>query len=379
MKHALATGLRCAIVLVLIGHFNELLSPDGHEAFAHSARSAVPGLQTDSFADIIDAVRASVVHVTALGVMPSGPKRRGRLEEPRDSGSGIIIDSIGHVVTTDHVVNKAKRIMIRLHDGEEYDAKVVGRDPWSDLAVLKIAAPGPFASAVLGDADKVRVGDWVLAIGSPFGLEQSVSAGIISAKGRVLGEGPDHDFLQTDASTNPGNSGGPVVNMRGEVVGLYNIGFGERGESVGVGLAIPANLVKEIVPQLVSAGRVTRASLGIAIAPVTRATAKTLGRPMDDGAFVAKVYPRGPGARAGLREGDLILGFQGQPIRRAHDLARLTARSPVGSEVGLTILRAGKTLAITARLVELRGSPSHDGAGHRWPIAYRPGRNANGP
>ena len=332
----------------------------------------------ESFADVIDAVRASVVNVTAFGAARSGSKRRGRPDEPR-GGSGIIIDPAGHVVTADHVVEKAKRIIIRLHDGEEYEAKIVGRDPWSDLAVLKMEAPGPFAPAILAGTDTVRVGDWVLAIGSPFGLEQSVSAGIISAKGRVLGEGPDDDFLQTDASTNPGNSGGPLVNMRGEVVGLYNIGFGERGESVGVGLAIPVNLVKEIVTQLLTAGRVTRASLGIAIAPMTPAAAKTLGRPTHEGALVAKVYPRGPGARSGLREGDLVLAFQGQPIRRAHELARLTARSPVGSEVELTILRAGNTLSITVRLVELRGSPSHDAAGHRWPIAYRPGQNANKP
>lgn len=377
MKPLFATLLSYAIVITLLAPPGQVLS-DGAEGSGHTRRNVVPpGLQTDSFADVIDVVRASVVNVIAIDGTPSGSKRRVRGEERNRGGSGIIIDSAGHVVTTDHVVDKARRLMIRLHDGTEYEAKLVGRDAWSDLAVMKIQAPGPFSPAVLAEVDKVRVGDWVLAIGSPFGLEQSVSAGIISAKGRVLGEGPDDDFLQTDASTNPGNSGGPLVNTRGEVVGIYNIGFGERGESVGVGLAIPVNLVKEIVPQLLNAGRVTRASLGIAITPVTPAAAKTFGRSTHDGALVAKVSPGGPGARSGLREGDLILAFEGQPIHRAHELVRLTARSPVGSEVVLTILRAGRTVSITARLVELRGSPRHDAASHRWPTVHRPGRNAN--
>jgi len=324
----------------------------------------------DSFAAMVDAAKPAVVNI---GTIQAAPRRGPRgvdpmrefleryfgeslpKEEPRQNlGSGLIVEPDGYVLTNNHVIENARMIMVRLSDEEEYEARVVGRDPRTDLALLKIQGRREFPVARLGDSDRLRVGDWVLAIGNPFGLEQTVTAGIVSAKGRVIGAGPYDDFIQTDAAINPGNSGGPLFDTRGEVVGINSAIFSQTGGSVGIGFAIPINLAKELIPQLKAKGRVSRGWLGVAIAPLTPELAQKLGRP---GALVTDVVPSGPAAGAGVRAGDLIVAFQGQPIRRAGELPWLTAKTAVGSEVELMLLRDGKEQAVKVRLGELPEGP----------------------
>ena len=342
--------------------------PAPRPAPAWSAAGAEP--RPDSFPEMVDAVKPAVVNINTTQAAPRpGPRgadpRQEFLEryfgeslpreQPRQSlGSGLIVESDGYVLTNNHVVEGGRMIMVRLSDDEEYEARVVGTDPRTDLALLKIQGRREFPVARLGDSDRLRVGEWVLAIGNPFGLQQTVTAGIVSAKGRVIGAGPYDDFIQTDAAINPGNSGGPLFNARGEVVGINSAIFSETGGSIGIGFAIPINLAKALVPQLKAKGRVSRGWLGVAIAPVPPELAQKLGRP---GAMVAEVVPNGPAARAGLRPGDLIVAFQGQAIRRADELPRLTAKAAVGSEVELTLLRDGRELAVKVRLGELPERP----------------------
>lgn len=248
-------------------------------------------------------------------------------------------------------------IVVRLSEDEEYEARVVGKDPPTDLALLKVTARRRQPAARLGDSDALRVGDWVLAIGSPFGLEQTVTAGIVSAKGRVIGAGPYDDFIQTDAAVNPGHSGGPLstpgVRWSGSTASS-SVRAGTRWVS---GFAIPINLAKELVPQLKANGQVARGWLGVGIAPVSAELAKKLGRGRD-GALVMEVVPNGPAARAGLRADDLIVAFGGTAVRRAGDLPRVTARAAAGSEVELTILRDGHEQRVKVKLAELPERPA---------------------
>lgn len=321
----------------------------------------------ESFADVADAVKPAVVNIATLQATRSRPGGREPLrefleryfgqsvppEEPRQSlGSGVIVDPDGFILTNNHVVEDARAIMVRVSEDEEYEARVVGRDPPTDLALLKVDARRRLPAATLGDSDMLRVGDWVLAVGSPFGLEQTVTAGIVSAKGRAIGAGPYDDFIQTDAAVNPGNSGGPLVNTRGEVIGINSAIFSETGGSVGIGFAIPINLAKELVPQLKATGRVTRGWLGVAVAPVPAEVAEKLGRARD-GALVTDVAPSGPARRSGVRAGDVIIAFGRTPVRRAGELPRLTARASAGSEVELTLVREGREQTVKVRLGEL--------------------------
>jgi serine protease Do len=262
------------------------------------------------------------------------------------------VDADGFVLTNNHVVENAQTITVRLSEDEEYAARIVGRDPPTDLALLKINASRRLPAAKLGDSDALRVGDRVLAIGSPFGLEQTVTAGIVSAKGRMIGAGPYDDFIQTDAAINPGNSGGPLVNTGGEVIGINSVILSESGGSVGIGFALPINLAKELIPQLKAKGRIARGWLGIGIAPVSAELAKKLGR-IREGAVVTEIVPKGPAARAGLRVDDVIVTFGGTAIRRAGDVPRLTARAAVGSDVELSVLRLGREQKVTVKLGQL--------------------------
>jgi len=369
-------GLALFMVLAYLFYFG------GQDLIGRSATPAAPvavgnaaesSARPDSFAAIADAMKPAVVNIsTTEAVRRGGPRGADPFreyleryfgeslprEEPRQSlGSGLIVEPEGYVLTNNHVIENARMIMVRLSDEEEYEARVVGRDPRTDLALLKIQGRGKFTAVRLGDSDALRVGDWVVAIGNPFGLEHTVTAGIVSAKGRVIGAGPYDDFIQTDAAINPGNSGGPLFNTRGEVVGINSAIFSQTGGSVGIGFAIPVNLAKELLPQLKSKGRVVRGWLGIAIAPVTPEMAKKLGAPDRRGAVVAEVVPNGPAAAAGVRAGDVIVAFQDRPIRRVDDLPRVAARTPVGTEVELKLLRAGKEIAVTVRLAELPEQP----------------------
>jgi serine protease Do len=267
-------------------------------------------------------------------------------------GSGFIIRQDGYVVTNNHVVDEATEVTVKLSDGREFPAKIIGRDKKTDLALLKIDAAG-LPVLAFGDSEKLQVGEPVMAIGNPFGLEGTVTTGIVSAKGRVIGEGPYDDFIQTDASINPGNSGGPLVNAGGQVVGINTAIFSQSGGSVGIGFAIPINLAKSILPQLEAKGHVTRGWLGVGIQSVTPELAKAFRLPKDEGALVAQVLPDSPAARVGLRAGDVIVEYDGHAIAKIGDLPRLVAGTPIGQTATLKVLREGKPLTVTAQIAEL--------------------------
>lgn len=262
-------------------------------------------------------------------------------------GSGFILDEEGYIVTNDHVVKEAESIKVILKDQREFSAKVVGRDPQTDLALLKIEAGGHLPTVVLGDSDAVKVGQWVLAIGSPFGLEHTVTAGIISAKGRVIGSGPYDDFLQTDASINPGNSGGPLVDMSGRVVGI-NTAIIANGQ--GIGFAIPVNLAKGILSQLKRKGEVTRGWLGVSIQSLDNGMREYYGIKGREGVLVTQVFPGNPAAEAGIRPRDIILGVDGKPVESPQELSRLIAESRVGQRVKIRLLSEGKEKEVEVTL-----------------------------
>lgn len=240
------------------------------------------------------------------GPVPRGPQRQ------RSLGSGFIIDADGSILTNNHVVENAQKIVVKLADDQEYEAKVIGRDQKTDIAIIRINAKTSLPAAALGDSDRLEVGEWVVAIGNPFGLDSTVTSGIVSAKGRHIGQGPYDNFIQTDASINPGNSGGPLINLKGEVIGINTAIFSRSGTNIGIGFAIPINLVKELLPQLRGKGRVTRGYLGVLIQKVTPDIAESLGMDKGYGALVANVSKDGPAERAGVKVGDVIVEFDGK-------------------------------------------------------------------
>lgn len=279
---------------------------------------------------------------------PRGPSRQ------RSLGSGFILDREGYILTNNHVVENGENIVVRLSDGEEFEAKVVGKDPKTDIAVIKIDTDRNLPVVPLGDSSHLEVGEWVLAIGNPFGLEHTVTSGIVSAKGRRIGAGPYDNFIQTDASINPGNSGGPLINLRGEVVGINTAIFSRSGGNIGIGFAIPINLVKELLPQLKYRGRVTRGWLGVVIQKVTPAIAESLSMTEPRGALVANVSQGGPAETAGVEVGDVILAFDGNAVRESSDLPLIVARTPVGKSVVVKVLRNGKERSLSVRIGELK-------------------------
>ncbi|MFQ5851473.1 MAG: DegQ family serine endoprotease [Candidatus Binatia bacterium] len=282
------------------------------------------------------------------GPMPRGPFRQKSL------GSGFIVDRDGFILTNNHVIENAEKIVVRLSDEREFEAEVVGRDPKTDIAVIKIDAEGNLPAAPLGDSDRLEVGEWVLAIGNPFGLRHTVTSGIVSAKGRKIGAGPYDNFIQTDASINPGNSGGPLINMRGEVVGINTAIFSRGGGNIGIGFTIPINLVKELLPQLKAKGKVTRGWLGVVIQRVTPAIAESLGLEKARGALVANVSKDGPAERGGVKVGDVIIEFDERKVANSDDLPIIVARTPVGKKVGLKVLRQGKEVVLFVTIGELK-------------------------
>lgn len=284
-------------------------------------------------------------------------RNQPRSDRPRRAqslGSGFIIDAAGIVVTNNHVIADADEITVRLQDDTEFKAVLLGTDEKTDVAVLQIDPDGrELPSVSFGDSDKLRVGDWVVAIGNPFGLGGTVTAGIVSARGRDIGQGPYDDFIQTDASINRGNSGGPLFDMDGKVIGINTAIFSQSGGSVGIGFAISSELAKGVVSQLREFGRTRRGWLGVQIQQVTDEIAESLGLSEAKGALVAAVTPGGPAESSGIEAGDVILSFNGQAVPEMRALPRIVAETQVGEEVAVTVWRAGKEAAVTAKLGEL--------------------------
>jgi serine protease Do len=279
----------------------------------------------------------------------------GAQEQRRQSlGSGFIINARGLVITNNHVIEDASEIRVKLSDGREFSAEVQGADPKTDVALLKLKGDVKDLPVVyLGDSDKLDVGDWMVAIGNPFGLDQTVSHGIVSAKERVIGAGPYDDFIQTDAPINPGNSGGPLFNLRGEVVGVNTAILSPNGQgSVGIGFAVPINMVKEEIPQLESTGHVTRGWLGVSIQDLTPELARTLKLESTHGAVVNDVFPGGPAEKGGLKAGDVVTELNAKKIDNFYQLLRGVASVIPGSDAKLSVLREGKLVALVIHVAE---------------------------
>ncbi len=335
-------------------------------ALALALAAASPALAApvpDSFAPLADKVTPAVVNISseqqiAPGQMPrlpfeipegspfeeffrqfGGPDQRPR--QAMGLGSGFIIDPDGLVVTNNHVIDDATGIKVTLSDGMQYDATVVGSDPQTDLALLKIDTKTSLPSLDWGDSDRIKVGDWVVAVGNPFGLGGTVTAGIISARSRDIRSGPFDDFLQVDASINQGNSGGPTFDLEGRVVGVNTAIASPNGGSVGIGFAIPSNLAKPIIEQLRETGRVERGWHGVQVQAVTPELASALGLEEPKGALVSDVIPGSPAQKAELRQGDVILGFDGREIEEMRDLPRIVAETPADKPVELRVWREG--------------------------------------
>ena len=268
-------------------------------------------------------------------------------------GSGFIIDPAGFIVTNNHVIEGADEITVTLHDGTSLKAKLVGRDERMDVALLKVESDTPLPAVPFADSDGSRVGDWVLAIGNPFGLGGSVTAGIVSARGRDIRQGPYDDFIQTDAAINRGNSGGPLFNMDGEVIGINTAIYSPSGGSIGIGFAIPANAAKVVVAQLKDFGRAKRGWLGVQIQQVSPDIAEGVGLHTPHGAMVAGVSDNGPAAAAKIRGGDIILKFNGQEVKEMRTLPRIVAETEIGKSVPVVLWRDGKEVTVQASIAEL--------------------------
>ncbi|WP_082343453.1 Do family serine endopeptidase [Vulgatibacter incomptus] len=335
--------------------------------------------ETPSLAPLVDRVRPTVVGVTTIskGKGPSpeieefwrrffgrnAPKERGK---QIGLGSGVIIDPSGIILTNNHVVAGAQKVLVRTSDDQEHQATVVGTDPDTDVAVIKITeVKGPLQAATLGDSDAIRVGDYVVAIGNPFGLELTVTSGIISAKARVIGATPFDDFLQTDAAINPGNSGGPLFDLSGRVIGI-NTAIVATGQ--GIGFAVPIDLIKALLPQLEKTGRVVRGFLGVGVQDLTPELARALGVKAEKGALVSSVDKNGPAANV-LHPGDVITTAEGKPVTNAAELSRQVSQLKPGAVVTLGVLREGKQQTVKVKLGE---RPSKEGKEKEQPPELKP-------
>jgi len=325
-----------------------------------------------SFADLAERLKPCVVNISTTKTVRSGlrspqgtpfdryfggdefferffgdiPQREHRM---RSLGSGFIISHDGYIFTNNHVIEQADQILVRLSDGKEYDAKVIGRDANTDIALIKIKPDKSLPVAEIGDSEELRVGDWVVAIGNPFGLEQTVTAGIVSAKGRVIGAGPYDNFIQTDASINPGNSGGPLFDLEGKVIGI-NTAIVARGH--GIGFAIPISMANTILPDLKARGKVTRGWLGVSVQDISEDIAKSLKLKDSSGALIADVFKGDPADKAGFKAGDVVVEISGKKIKDAHDLLMMIAGFQVGETVQIKILRDGHERRLTITIAE---------------------------
>jgi serine protease Do len=277
-------------------------------------------------------------------------------------GSGFIIDKDGFILTNNHVVEKTKEIEVTLKDDRTFEAEIVGRDPKTDLALIRIDADDTLTPLIFGDSEGLRVGDWVLAIGSPFGLGHTVTAGIVSAKFRKIGAEVYEDFIQTDASINPGNSGGPLLNVKGEVIGINTAIFSQSGGNIGIGFAIPINMAKDLLPQL-REGKIIRGWLGVMIQEITPAIKDKLDLETDEGALVSDVTKDSPADEAGIKRGDVIVSFDGRKIKDMQDLPMIVASTPVGKEVSVEVLRKGKNKDFRVKIRKLEEEEATSAAG----------------
>jgi serine protease Do len=314
-----------------------------------------------TFADIVDMEKPLVVNIYTTQII-----KRQKTQDPsqefferfygaprkdtkkRSLGSGVIISNDGYILTNFHVVAKATETKVRLADGREFDAKIIGTDEKIDVALIKIDAKTELKAAALGDSDALRVGDWVIAIGNPFGLAHTVTAGIVSAKDRMIGAGPYDDFIQTDASINPGNSGGPLFNIKGEVIGINTVILSPSGANVGIGFAIPINMVKEVLSDLKEKGKVTRGWLGVSVQPLTPELVAALNLTVTEGALVSDTDKGGPAEKAGIKRGDIIVELEGKKITDITQLPRMVARMEAGKTINIKIVRDNETKDVTA-------------------------------
>lgn len=308
--------------------------------------SGEAGAQFPSFADLAEKLTPSVVNISSFSQSET-ENSEGNTPLSESLGSGFIIDGNGYIITNNHVVDKAESISVTLSDNTKTEARVIGKDPKTDLALIKIETKRPLNAVKFGDSDKIRVGDWVLAIGNPFGLGSSVTAGIVSAKSRDIESGPYDSFIQTDASINQGNSGGPMFNLQGEVIGISSAIFSTTGASQGVGFAIPANLAGWVISQLKGHGEVKRGWIGIKIQPNTPEIADSLGISANQGVVVSGVTEQGPAQKAGLQAGDIVLSFNRQPIDNTKNLSRLIAETKIGTPAPIEIWRSGQKQTLT--------------------------------
>ena len=342
------------------------------------ATSAFAQARPTNLADLVDSVAEAVVNISATqtieekgGAMPELPKGtpfdemfeeffknhginpHPRARQAQSLGSGFVIDPSGIVITNNHVVGDANDIVVIFTDGRKLKAKVLGKDPKVDVAVLKVESDKPLKTVKFGDSDKMRVGDGVMAVGNPFGLGETVTAGIISARNRNIDSGPYDDFLQTDASINKGNSGGPLFNLQGEVIGINTAILSPSGGSIGIGFATPSASVMPVIAQLEQFHETRRGWLGVRIQQVDDTIADSLGLGTARGALIAGVDDKGPAKPAGLKPGDVIVKFDGKDIKESRDLPRLVASMPVGKSVDVVVVRDGKEVTKTVTLGRL--------------------------
>lgn len=353
----------------------------------------------DSFADLANRLLPTVVNIATTQTVKAGSAEDLEMSDlPPDSplqelfkdylsknkdaphhvtslGSGFIIDSSGLIVTNNHVIENADDITVTLNDGTSLPAKLVGRDEKTDLALVRVLPPKPLPVAHFGDSDRAHVGDWVIAIGNPFGLGSTVTAGIVSARNRDIAAGPYDDFIQTDAPINRGNSGGPLFDMDGNVVGINSAIFSPSGGSVGIGFSIPSNMARVVIDQLRAYGQARRGWLGVRIQQVTSDIAEGLGLPNTQGALVADVTVGGPAAKAGIENGDLITGFDSKPVADSRALPRMVADTQIGKTVGVDIWRKGKkeTVRVTVARLEDADSVLASSPKPAKPAAPKPG------
>lgn len=354
MKKHLIPLMRVARIAVLL-----LLTVVAIEASLYSLSprlvSAPVSRTAAVFPDFVSIARrmdASLVHISTL----QAPSADTGAAAPRGGlGSGIVLRADGHILTNHHVVHNADKVFVRLADRRELPARIIGRDERSDLALIKVAAPAALRAAPLGDSDLVQTGEWVVALGSPFGLDRTLTAGIVSAKARRLATSADCDYIQTDVTINPGNSGGPLLNLHGRVIGINTAILSRNGNNMGVNFAIPINFVKDVVPELLLRGQVIRGWIGLSAQTMSAATAARLGFGTPGGALVLRVTPESPAARAGIRVGDIVVGYDGKAVAEAAELRHLVARTAIGRSVGVYLHR-GRMLH--RALLEVRELPA---------------------